>query len=415
MSNKTSKKAHIEPLKVQTYLREKTGVTVPSIKCEGAATTTAQTALDCLTKEFAIEVTQSKKYPNLYLLKYNMIDSPMSEPVVQECRGIILDSTDNWRVISRSFDKFFNESEGHADKIDWSENVTVQEKVDGSLMVLYRYNNEWCVQTSGTPDASGQVHDCEGMSFNDLFWKTFNDMKLELPPSEDLCYSFELTSPHNRVVVPHTDTKLTLIGVRDRITGCEYPSSMFAFQFPAVKEYNLKSLDEVVETFKTLSPLSQEGYVIRGARKANGSYARVKVKHPGYVAIHHMRDTLCDRAMLEVIRTGESSEFLTYFPEYAPQFNAIKERLDKLIVELQMDYIAAETAVAVSQPIGILRTAERASKEDQKVFAAKACKSKCSAALFQLRAGKVKTIAEYLGTMNIHNLEETLDKMDRKE
>lgn len=386
------------PLQVQTYLRANSP--------------------EALKTELGIDYTRHKKYPNLVLFKYSMIDSPASHPIVVECRGLILDEANNWDVVSYSFQRFFNESEGHADKIDWEGEVTVQEKVDGSLMVLYRYNGEWHVQSSGSPDASGEVRSSQAasvcadprggeewapQSFADLFWKTFRDMGLELPPSEDLCYCFELTSPYNRVVVPHDTRKLTLIGVRDRITGTEYPSSMFAFQFPAVREYNLKSLDEVITTFKALSPLTQEGYVIRGARKANGSYARIKVKHPGYVAIHHMRDTLCDRAMLEVIRTGESSEFLTYFPEYTAPFNAIKDRLESLTFSLELAYADAVAKVEEMNKVVALNPGRQ-----QKEFAQVATKTKCSAALFSFRSGKNKSIAEYLSTMNIKHLEEII-------
>ena len=77
--------------------------------------------------------------------------------------------------------------------------------------------------TSGTPDASGQVNMGE-ITFADLFWRTMHRMKLSVPEPNahtntlermrDYCFSFELTTPWNRVVVPHKEEKLTLIGVR---------------------------------------------------------------------------------------------------------------------------------------------------------------------------------------------------------
>ena len=91
-------------------------------------------------------------YPNLVLFKYDQVNSPMDNPVVQECRGIILDEADDWRVIARPFTKFYNYGEPNAASIDWT-TARVQEKVDGSLCAFYHYKGDWHVATTGTPDA----------------------------------------------------------------------------------------------------------------------------------------------------------------------------------------------------------------------------------------------------------------------
>ena len=62
---------------------------------------------DALAELYAVKAVRHKAYPNLVLLKYSQIASDMSLPIVQECRGIILDESDDWRVVSRAYDKFF--------------------------------------------------------------------------------------------------------------------------------------------------------------------------------------------------------------------------------------------------------------------------------------------------------------------
>ena len=64
------------------------------------------------------------------LLKYSQIDSPMWDPIVQECRGLILDRRD-WHVVSWPFAKFFNYGDGHAAQIDLA-SAHAQEKIDGT-------------------------------------------------------------------------------------------------------------------------------------------------------------------------------------------------------------------------------------------------------------------------------------------
>jgi hypothetical protein len=68
----------------------------------------------------------------------------MHEPIVRESRGVILDEADDWRVVARAFDKFFNYGESGADEIDWG-TARVQEKVDG----CFRRGQSVCVWGGG--------------------------------------------------------------------------------------------------------------------------------------------------------------------------------------------------------------------------------------------------------------------------
>ena len=289
--------------------------------------------VDLLKLKYGINAKKHSVYSNLVLFKYNQIDSPMGERIVQEARGIILDSENDWAVVARGFDKFFNAEEGHAAKIDWS-TARVQEKVDGSLMMLYHYKGEWHVASSGTPDASGPVNNGE-RTFRDLFWDTWNKLNYAealKSVTKDTTLIFELTTPLNRVIVPHTDYKLTLIGIRNRESGIESPVST-AIGFNVVGEYPLKSLADIRLAFEKVDGLRQEGFVV-----VDGDFNRVKVKHPAYVAMHHLKDGMSDKRLLDIIRNGESAEFLAYFPEYAEQYNSLATKYSSLVKEISDIY-----------------------------------------------------------------------------
>jgi hypothetical protein len=330
-----------------------------------------------LTAKYAIEPRFHSRYPGLVMLKYNQIDSPMGERIVQECRGLILNSLASWDIVSRPFDKFFNHGEGHAAPIDWS-TARVQQKVDGSLMTLFHHDNAWMVASNGSPDATGEVNGF-GFTFNKLFWDTFTAMGLMIPPDgcEDECFMFELTSPYNRVVVPHKEAKLTLLAVRNRKTGEWIPRIRWELFYPTVAEYPLQTMEQVLATFNHLDPVFNEGYVV-----VDGRGNRIKVKHPGYLAIHRMTDGFGPRRMMELVLANEASEFLTYFPEWKPTYELVKDKYDGLVRELEDAYgqIAHLTV--------------------QKDFALEACKTRCSGALFSLRSGKVSSIRQYLSGMD---------------
>jgi hypothetical protein len=339
-------------------------------------------ALEELRAKYAIDATRHKIYSNLILLKYNQIESPFAEPIVREARGIILDEADNWRVVCARFSKFGNYGESYCPEIDWK-TARVQEKVDGSLITLYYYDKKWNVATSGSPDATGAVGEW-GFTFTELFWKTFNNMGLSTKDlGEHICPSFELTSKFNRVVVPHTESKLTLIGVHNRSLGIEYPVNSFAHMYPVVKSYPLATLEDVQEAVNKLDGLNNEGFVV-----VDGTSNRVKIKSPRYVALHHLKDSWGPRRIVEIVRTGEIAEVCAYFPEFADQFDDIKVRYDRLVAELNNAYEELKYI------------------ENQKEFALALVARKCplTGAVFSLRAGKVSTIQQFIADMSIQSL-----------
>ena len=84
----------------------------------------------------------------LYIINYDQIRTRFSHKLCSEARGIILEKESN-RIVCYPFDKFWNYSKhngGKGGKIDW-DTAAVQEKVDGSLMKLYFYE-ERCVYHS---------------------------------------------------------------------------------------------------------------------------------------------------------------------------------------------------------------------------------------------------------------------------
>jgi site-specific DNA-cytosine methylase len=249
------------------------------------------------------------------------------------------------------------------------------------------YDNIWNVGTSGTPDASGRVNGFD-MSFADLFWRVFNDLGYRLPNqnSEHVCYMFELMTKYNRVVVPHDKERLVLIGVRDK-WGHEYHPDSIAKQYgyECVKEFSLQTVEQVRESFTVIDPLHQEGYVV-----VDNAFSRVKMKHPGYVALHHIKDSISPKKALEVVRVGESSEVLAHFPEWKEYFDIAQTALDDLKFHLETEYERIKDL------------------SSQKEFALEACKTRLSGALFSLRANKVTSIAQYLAEMQIDTLAKIL-------
>lgn len=340
---------------------------------------------DDLKEELGINFKRHTEYPNLVSFKYSQVDSPRNHPIVNECRGLILNEESNWDVVSFPFYRFFNVEEGHAADIDWNTSV-VQEKADGSLLIMYYYNGGWEVTTSGSADASGKVG-ITTRTFRQYFWDTARDT---LPANwlenarKDHCYMFELMGPDNRIVVYHARPHLKLLGCRNLNTLQEIHVKEAVKHFHGVKpvaEFELSSVDEIISTFETLSPTSQEGYVVMDA-----SFNRIKIKNPAYVAIHHAKGSLSTKAFVEIVRTGEVWEMIAHFPEYEETLNEVNKRFSNLIKSLEDAY------------------AQISHIEDRKEFALAAQNlknCKVTGVLFALRSGKVASVRKYLCKMHI--------------
>ena len=298
---------------------------------------TTHDGLKLLEVKYGIKVKRHGKYPQLVLLKYSQIDSPFQEPIVRECRGLILNESENWDVVCYTYSKLFNAFEPLAATIDWS-TAKVQEKLDGSLMQLFSYSGEWLVATSGTPDAQTPIGDY-GTTFYDMFWRVFQTPPPGLELDKGYCYAFELCCPENRVVVQHSKLRLVLHGIRDLATGLELDplGSRWCSVFETPKSFPLTSVNECLEAAKHLDPLQQEGYVV-----VDASFNRVKVKSPAYLALHHSKDgLLSQKKMALIIRTGESEEFktaLSAFPELRPHFDKLVTRYDEIVHEANFSY-----------------------------------------------------------------------------
>lgn len=359
--------------------------TPPPMTCLPAEFLRNGGSLDRLTSEFKIQVRRHQKYHNLVQLRYNQIESDFHIPLVRQCRGIILDEAKRWEPIARPFDKFFNYGEELAAQIHWS-SARVQEKLDGTLIILYHYDSRWNVATIGVPDASGAVQGAGELTFADLFWHVWKQRKYTPPSNINTGYTFmfELTSPYNRVVVKQDRSDIKLIGIRNTWTGTEI-SPGYSNDYEAVKQFDLRTIDDVRIALEKLDPLDQEGYVV-----VDSHFRRIKIKHPGYVALHHLKDGFNLKRVVDVVRKGEEGEIVATFPEWGEVVEQVKTVYDGLALVIQQNWDEVKDI------------------SDRKEFAEHALLMACPFVLFQLFDGKVASAKHGLSKMHIDRLTDLL-------
>lgn len=269
------------------------------------------------------------------IFKYNQIESDFNEEICKEARGLILDSTDNFKAVRMAFKKFFNLEESHAAKIDW-DSAVASEKIDGSIMSVWYARGEWHLSTNGTIDAFKAPLNGVGpyKNFGELFTSV---MPLNFFEGEhfgknwadlNLCFTFELVSPYNKVVIDYPETKVYLLSMREMDTLNEIEGNVVrifgkinGFNIP--QEYKLRNKKEFCELVESMSN-DHEGIVVRDMYNE-----RVKIKTKSYFELHRMvnNGVVTVARMVELIRANDHEEFLAYFPQYRDKFDEVAIQL----------------------------------------------------------------------------------------
>lgn len=293
-----------------------------------------------------------KRDNGLIIFNYTLGKSNFNYNICHEARGLILEE-DSWQIVRFAMKKFFNYGESFAAKIDWN-SAKIQEKIDGSLFSLYYYKDMWRLATNGMINAfAAPLENGIYKTFGDLFMEALRNTHLNFNElNKNHCYTFELVSPCNQIVLNYSTFKLYHISTRNLITLEEIEETI---SIDKPQSYSFKNLEETIDWLKNQSKL-MEGFVV-----VDNNYNRIKIKTEEYVRRHHIRTNgiLTKKRAIELIRENELEEFLSYFPHHEEFIWEIKQEITKLYYVL-----AAEVNLAYCN-LGLNRKdfAEKATDE----------------------------------------------------
>lgn len=342
-----------------------------------------------------------KKDGNFVIFKYNMIDSDLSLPICREARGSIFICEHNeWRCVCRSLDKFGNWGESYAatKKIDWSKPVSVQEKVDGSIIRIWCYKNNWHISTNGTIDAfKAECGDSTyGLVFLSIFLNSSIEMVNHFCTQDSLneifqqfnplyTYWFEMVHPqYNQIVVHYKEPAIYFLGCRNMVTmeencnfilncnkkiGSNYsntspknnPSIAISFSnsdkihekevdiyslkfnphwLRQPKQFYFNNLDDVLRACHNMGE-DEEGYVVCAYEQMeDDSFLRIKCKGDEYLKRHKLRGNgpLTITKVASLWQTDTLDDFLAYFPEHTDFVNGVIKKIKDMYEKADIAY-----------------------------------------------------------------------------
>ena len=232
---------------------------------------------------------------------------------LRECRGITFGPDGN--IASRTFHKFFNVNERVDTKeavINWSDIHATYDKRDGSMISPVLLDGKLVYKTKKSFD-------------NDISQKVnalFNASTPEYKLSYDLLTCaiaatplFEYTAPDNRIVLKYNEPKLTLLAVRDNVSGRYWTHNEIA---DVCNDYQVNLVDKcLIDTSVTgwLDNLKEvlantdnfEGFVF-----VSNTGERYKWKCAWYDFLHHNCTFTTERNIAEMVIDETVDDFKAY-------------------------------------------------------------------------------------------------------
>lgn len=314
------------------------------------------------------------------ILDYDQITVKWAEPYGYSCRGLVLD-VDTLDVLAAPLKKFFNCGETYADSINWN-SAKVFEKIDGTMInrwwsphsKQFEYSTRFQLPT-GLETTSVNSGMMTWRSMIDRCMKSVDQDFLRAQP-KDQTWTFEVCSPHNMVVVRHTEFFAKLLAIKSNSSFKEFSVEVSKH---SPKSYSFASARQVLDFANQHPAVDLEGFVV-----VDDSFNRIKIKSDQYVQLHRLKDGLNSiNNIILLARNSDFEEVVTHFPQYKPDLCAAQSLIEQIIsehddafsrlrnIENQKEFAIAVNSLGIAFP----------------------------GALFSTRAGKHKSIKEALFSM----------------
>lgn len=258
------------------------------------------------------------------------LPTTFDSPAARECRGIVFNP--DGLVVSRPLHKFFNLNErdgARPEDFDWSKLMRVMDKRDGSMIhtVNVGLASPFRASTTGewTFDLKSKKSFTSDVAVAAKKWLLTNGKGAHFmkfcQEMVDLDYTaiFEYTSPTARIVLPYATEELTLLHIRDNMTGRymspgELHAHASGWGIPIVSPNTAEGTDALFDEmlsgernpkdiWHAVQKLAETIEGIEGWIFQFESGDMVKVKTKWYIERHHAMTNLRERDLhLECLR-----------------------------------------------------------------------------------------------------------------
>jgi hypothetical protein len=323
-------------------------------------------------------------HPTLPLIIWNYTEKVQYEnlfkthPLLLQCRGLI--TNNDGHIIVKPISKFFNYEEllnNPENVVSWKdEYVYVQNKEDGSMLILFYYENQWVTATRGSFTSEQSIKGMEILKNNynlDVFEKS-------------VAYIGEVIYPENRICVNYgKDEKVMFITTVPNMTykwsdnnEIEWTTSLSYFKISGIKKKHIVQTkqyfsfgDKLCKELKELNTKNKEGFVLRFFP----SNFRLKIKFEDYINLHRIVTGISNVLIWEYLKEGKSFDEL---------IQKVPDEFYKWVKKTESNLISEYTILENEYKIIFNKIKKEVNSDNRKLFAEYAKNYKHSAILFRL-------------------------------
>jgi RNA ligase len=251
-------------------------------------------SVDKMVESGYVSKTKHPDYP-IYILNYTKSAqfNKVWNNITMMCRGLIID--EEYNILYRGFQKFFNYEEIEDKSEIPNLPFEIYDKLDGSLGILYWYDNKAAIATRGSFSSDQAIHATKLLNIK------YKNALSKLDKTKS--YLFEIIYPENHIIINYKDIDdIFLLAIIDPNTGLDCDniqnySSIFnvVHKYDGIKDYN--------EIRNIIDGTNKEGFVV----KFSNSY-RIKMKFADYFRLHAIRYGLSEKRILEYLTDNNTTE-----------------------------------------------------------------------------------------------------------
>ena len=277
-------------------------------------------------------------------------------PTYGLCRSIILNK--NNRIVSFSPPKSIPSEDFITNYNVLDENIIAEEFIEGTMINVFwdPDENNWELSTRNTVGAETKFYqDGCGKTFRTMFLEALEVSNLKLDDlTKELCYSFVLQHPENRIVVPFSKPQLYLVAAYFIIQGktsdlhIVHPCIMSKLndsvvfkntfiKFPEI--YNFNSYSSLIEIYASMNtPYNIMGVVLYNLKTGE----RCKIRNPVYEQVRQLKGNQPKLQYQYLVLRQENrvQEYLNYYPEVKRLFSQFRDQLHLFTKTLSSNYIS---------------------------------------------------------------------------
>ena len=226
----------------------------------------------------------------------------------------------------------------------------LEELVEGTMINLFwnNYLNDWELATKSSIGGKYSFYQDNKKTFRTMFLEALNHQHMELEDlNKNLCYSFILQHPENRIVIPFKHPRVVLAAMY-KIEGTKItvldknksniPNVILPKTLSQSTDYKGNNWDDLQSYFNQMNL----DYRVVGVNVYNPKTGfRSKLRNPTYEHVRRLKGNSpkIQFQYYSLRQVGKVKEFLQYYNEFRPKFTELRNDLHKWTEQLWKNYV----------------------------------------------------------------------------